>query len=116
MARRSKTRSSKRAAPLDGLDIVFKALANADRRTILEVIRFQPRTTSELCEQLPNLDRCTVMLHLRVLETARLLLTSRKGRCKFHIMNVEPVQRLYEDWIKRNLTPAKPTPAQNDSQ
>ncbi|MFO0815671.1 MAG: helix-turn-helix domain-containing protein [Gemmatales bacterium] len=116
MARRSKTRSSTRAAPLDGLDIVFKALANADRRTLLELVRTRPRTTAELCDHLPELDRCTVMLHLQVLETARLLLTSRKGRCKFHIMNVEPVKRLYEDWIKRNLMPAKPTPHKNDSQ
>ncbi len=106
MARRKKARTKAVASPADSLDLVFKALANAERRLLLEVVRTQPRTTSELCEQLPDLDRCTVMLHLRVLESARLLTTRKEGRCKLHTMNVEPVQLLYDGWIKRNLQPA----------
>jgi DNA-binding transcriptional ArsR family regulator len=106
MARRKKARSKAVASPADPLDLVFKALANAERRLLLEVVRRQPRTSSELCEQLPDLDRCTVMLHLRVLESAQLLTTKKVGRCKLHTMNVEPVQRLYDGWIKRNLQPA----------
>lgn len=105
MARRRKALSKAVASPTDSLDLVFKALANAERRLLLEVVRAQPRTTSELCEQLPDLDRCTVMLHLRVLESAQLLVTRKEGRCKFHTMNLEPVQRLYDGWIKRNLQP-----------
>lgn len=106
MAQRKKARSTAVASPTDPLDLIFKALANADRRLLLEVVRRQPRTTSELCDQLPDLDRCTVMLHLRVLETARLLTTRKEGRCKLHTMNVEPVQLLYENWIKCNMQPA----------
>lgn len=106
MARRNKARSKAVVSPADSLDLVFKALANAERRLLLEVVRTQPRTTSELCEQLPDLDRCTVMLHLRVLETAQLLITKKVGRCKLHTMNVEPVQRLHDGWIKRNLQSA----------
>jgi DNA-binding transcriptional ArsR family regulator len=106
MARRKKARSKALALPTYPLDLVFKALANAERRLLLELVRNQPRTTSELCEKLPDLDRCTVMLHLRVLETAQLLVTKKVGRCKLHTMNVEPVQRLYDGWIKRNLQAA----------
>jgi len=61
-------------------DLVFKALAGADRRKILDLLRDAPMTTGEIGKRLPSLDRTTVMQHLRVLERARLIITHEKGR------------------------------------
>ncbi|HQR05946.1 MAG TPA: helix-turn-helix transcriptional regulator [Gemmatales bacterium] len=87
-------------------DLVFKALANRDRRAMLDLVQEQPRMTTEFCDHLSDLDRCTVMLHLRVLEEAELLITKRQGRCKLHYLNVVPVQHVYERWIKAYAQPA----------
>ena len=87
-------------------DLVFKALANRDRRAMLDYVQVQPRMTSEFCDHLSDLDRCTVMLHLRVLEDAELLITKKQGRCKLHYLNVVPFQRVYERWIKAYAQPA----------
>ncbi len=49
-------------------DLVFKALAGADRRKMLDLLRDAPMTTGAIAGELPWLDRTTVMLHLGVLE------------------------------------------------
>ena len=90
----------------DADDHVFKALANADRRRILDVIQVEPQTTGALCDALPHLDRCTVMLHLRTLEAADLIISKKKGRCRWNYLNVVPIQRVYQRWIKTYAQPA----------
>ena len=84
---------------------VFKALANTDRRKILDALREAPRTTSDLCEALPRLDRTTVMQHLRVLESARLIITQKRGRVRWNYLDVSPIQRVYSRWIKDYAAP-----------
>src|SRR5690554_323644 len=58
-------------------DRVFKALASPVRRRMLDALRERSRTTGSLCASLPDLDRTTVLQHLRVLEGAGLV-TGRK--------------------------------------
>ena len=84
---------------------VFKALANADRRKILDELRVAPRSTSDLCEALPRLDRTTVMQHLRVLEGARLVITQKRGRVRWNYLDVAPIQSVYNRWIKDYAAP-----------
>ena len=67
----------KQAAPLDQDDLVFKALAGADRRKILDLLRDAPMTTGELGKRLTWLDRTTVMQHLKVLENSRLIISKK---------------------------------------
>ena len=57
----------------DADDRVFKALASATRRRMLDELKVSPRTTGELCAALPDLDRTTVLQHLRVIERAALV-------------------------------------------
>ena len=99
-----KSRKRKRRGAInktDGKDdLVFKALSNADRRRILDLVREAPRTTGDICEAIPGLDRCTVMLHIKSLEAADLLLTKKRGRFRWNYLNVEPIQRVYNRWIK----------------
>ena len=67
-----------RTAISEQQDRVFRALASHHRRAILDVLRDQPLTTGALCAQFPDLDRCTVMQHLKVLEGADLIIAERK--------------------------------------
>ena len=83
----------------DGLDAVFKALANPIRRAICDALRLRPLTTKQLCAAFAELDRTTVMMHLRVLEDAGLVVPVRKGRERFNYLDAMPIQAIHERWI-----------------
>lgn len=83
----------------DQVDRVFKALAASVRRQILDDLRDQPLTTGTLCAHFPELDRCTVMQHLKVLEEAELVIAVRKGRERWNHLNPLPIHEIHERWI-----------------
>ena len=83
----------------DQFDRIFKALAHQVRRQILDDLRDQPLTTGTLVAHFPELDRCTVMQHLKVLEDADLVIPVRKGRERWNHLNVAPIQEIHERWI-----------------
>ena len=87
-------------------DLVFKALSNADRRKILDLIRESPKTTGDICAAIVKLNRCTVMLHLKTLEAADLIIAKKRGRFRWNYLNVTPIQRIYNRWIKDYAQPA----------
>jgi DNA-binding transcriptional ArsR family regulator len=80
-------------------DKVFRALASSHRRAILDALRDQPLTTGSLCAQFPELDRCTVMQHLKVLEAADLVIAERRGRERWNHLNPIPIHAIHERWI-----------------
>jgi DNA-binding transcriptional ArsR family regulator len=80
-------------------DRIFKALANQVRRQILDDLKDQPLTTGTLCSHFPELDRCTVMQHLKVLEEAELVIAVRKGRERWNHLNPLPIHEIHERWI-----------------
>ena len=86
-------------SPSEKQDRVFRALGNAHRRAILDTLRDQPLTTGALCEQFPDLDRCTVMQHLKVLESADLVQVERRGRERWNHLNPLPIHDIHERWI-----------------
>lgn len=85
---------------------VIKAIASADRRRILDLLRDEPRTTGAICSELPWLNRCTVMQHLSVLEKARLIITRKEGRYRWNYLDVSPIQRFHERWIQAYTAPS----------
>ncbi|WP_337181739.1 metalloregulator ArsR/SmtB family transcription factor [Shinella sp.] len=82
-------------------DAVFKALANGKRRQMLDAIRDAPLTTGALCERFAEMDRCTVMQHLKVLEEAELVIPRREGRERWNHLNALPIQAIHDRWISR---------------
>ena len=96
----------KRGTPLEQDDLVFKALAGADRRNILDLLRDAPMTTGDISKKLPWLDRTTVMQHLGVLERARLIISKKEGRCRWNYLDVGPIQRIHERWIEAYAMPS----------
>ncbi len=99
-------RRKQQETPLEQDDLVFKALAGADRRKILDLLRDAPMTTGELGKRLSWLDRTTVMQHLRVLEKARLIISKKEGRCRWNYLDVSPIQRIHERWIQAYAMPS----------
>ena len=83
----------------DDLDAVFKALANPLRRAICDALKLRPLTTKQLAANFPQLDRTTVMLHLRVLEEAGLVVPVKRGRERFNHLDAMPIQAIHERWI-----------------
>jgi DNA-binding transcriptional ArsR family regulator len=86
-------------APSARFDAVFKALGHATRRTILDTLRDQPLTTGALVDMFADLDRCTVMQHLKVLEEAGLIEVERRGRERWNHLNPLPIHDIHERWI-----------------
>jgi len=81
------------------MDAVFKALADASRRKLLdELFKRNGQTLSELCEHL-DMTRQAVTKHLVLLEEANLVAIVWRGREKLHYLNPVPLQEIYERWI-----------------
>jgi DNA-binding transcriptional ArsR family regulator len=83
----------------DSLDPVWKALSDPTRRTILDVLRDRPRTTTEIVERFSRLSRFGVMKHLEVLRQAQLVSTREAGRQRVNSLNVVPIRQIYERWV-----------------
>lgn len=87
-------------------NLIWDALANDTRRQILDLLKDKPRTTGEIAMKFRSLDRCTVMLHLKVLTDAGLVIPKREGKFRWNHLNVEPIQRIYERWLSTYAQPA----------
>jgi DNA-binding transcriptional ArsR family regulator len=86
---------------LDKTDLLFKALADPSRRTLLDLLHTHDgRTLNDLCEHL-DMTRQGVTQHLDVLEAANLVVTLKRGREKLHFLNPVPLQQIYDRWIAK---------------
>ena len=80
-------------------DAVFRALADASRRLLLDRLhRENGQTLGELCQGL-DMTRQAVAKHLAILEQANLVATRRQGREKLHFINPVPINEIAERWI-----------------
>jgi DNA-binding transcriptional ArsR family regulator len=83
------------------MDEVFKALADASRRSLLDRLHGRAgQTLNELCNGL-DMSRQAVTKHLTILEEANLVTTFRHGREKLHYLNPVPIHQVGERWIRK---------------
>lgn len=83
------------------LNDVFKALADASRRKLLDSLRENNgQTLTELSTHL-SMTRQAVTKHLVILEEADLVTTVWHGREKLHYLNPMPIHEIYERWISK---------------
>jgi len=81
------------------MDAVFKALADASRRELLDRLYAENgQTLNELCARLA-MTRQAVSKHLGILEEANLVAAVRRGREKLHYLNPVPIHEIGERWI-----------------
>jgi DNA-binding transcriptional ArsR family regulator len=86
------------------MDDVFRALADASRRELLDrLFEKNGETLNELCERLAatgaSMTRQAVSKHLAILEGANLVATVKRGREKLHYLNPVPIHEIAERWI-----------------
>ncbi len=79
--------------------MIWKALADPTRRSILNKLKTAPRTTGELSAEFGHLSRFAIMKHLGVLEKAELIKTKREGKFRWNYINTKPIQSTYEQWV-----------------
>jgi DNA-binding transcriptional ArsR family regulator len=84
-------------------DLVWRALADATRRAILDELARRPHTTGELAERFQPLCRTNVMKHLDMLVDANLVVVRREGRTRWNYLNPVPIQRVCDRWVSRHV-------------
>src|SRR6202012_202998 len=83
------------------MDEVFKALADASRRSLLDRLHARNgQTLNELCDGLA-MTRQAVTKHLAIFEAANLVTTNKDGREKLHYLNPVPIHQIGERWIRK---------------
>lgn len=80
---------------------MFRALADANRRQLLDRLHHRNgQTLGELCQGL-EMTRQAVAKHLAILEAANLVSWQRNGREKLHFINPMPIHDIAERWISK---------------
>ena len=83
------------------MDEVFKALADASRRELLDRLRADNgQTLGDLCARL-DMTRQAVSKHLALLEEANLVAVVWRGREKLHYLNPVPIHDIADRWIAK---------------
>lgn len=83
----------------DGMDLVFKALADRTRRLLLDRLhRLNGQTLTELCGHL-DMTRQSATQHVDILQRANLVTVVHRGRERLHYLNPVPIHEIDERWI-----------------
>jgi predicted transcriptional regulator len=84
--------------PDDELDTLFAALANRERRRMLDLLQAQPGLTVVALAQHFAMSSVGVLKHVKVLEAAGLVLAHKQGRERRLFFNAMPIQTVYDRW------------------
>ena len=87
------------------MDVVFRALADPTRRSLLDELFAEDGQTLSALERRFPMSRIGVMKHLRVLEQAGLVTTKRRGREKLHFLNPVPIRLVHDRWVSKYAEP-----------
>ena len=71
------------------IKMIWKALNDPTRRSILTLLKQAPHTTGEISQQYGHLSRYAIMKHLAVLEEAQLIYSRRKGKYRWNYLNAQ---------------------------
>jgi DNA-binding transcriptional ArsR family regulator len=84
------------------MDHVFKALADPNRRALLDQLHHRNgQTLSQLCRHL-QMTRQGITKHLGLLINADLVVPLWRGREKLHFLNPVPLKQISERWIDKH--------------
>ena len=77
------------------MDSAFKALADPNRRKVLELLKEKDMSVSELLEHF-EITQASLSHHLDVLKRAELVIAERKGQFIFYSLNIS----VFEGFLK----------------
>ncbi len=83
------------------MDEVFKALADPSRRKILDLLRDHPGMNVNDLSNHFTFSRFATMKHLRILESAKLVVGKKEWKDKRLYLNAVPIRSIYERWISK---------------
>ena len=83
----------------DDLDPVFRALASANRRRLLDRLHSENGLTQRALQKGTGMTQQAVAQHLTILQAAHLVSAMRQGREKLHYLNPMPLQAIADRWI-----------------
>ncbi len=87
------------------MDAVFRALADATRRELLDELFREDGQSLGALERRFEMSRFGVMKHLKQLEEAGLVVTRRRGREKLHFLNPVPIRLVHDRWVSKYAEP-----------
>ena len=83
------------------MDAVFRALADPNRRKLLDHLHLRNgQTLKQLCQDV-SMTRQAVTKHLALLKKADLVIPLWRGREKLHYLNPVPLYRISERWMDK---------------
>jgi DNA-binding transcriptional ArsR family regulator len=80
------------------MDRVFAALADPNRRRILDILKKSPGSSLGEVAAHFDMSRIGVLKHVDVLEEAGLVVSRREGRSRLLHLNTVPIQLIYDRW------------------
>lgn len=80
---------------------LFKALGDATRQDILELLEDHERNVNELCEACENITQPTISHHLQILRHCNLVVRRRKGKMIYYSINKKVLRNGFEVFIER---------------
>jgi DNA-binding transcriptional ArsR family regulator len=87
---------------LSRADLVFGALADPTRRSILELLREREHMIAgEIADRFPRMSRPAVSKHLRVLREAGLVRSEERGREHRYALDARPLADLQRGWLEQ---------------
>jgi uncharacterized protein YndB with AHSA1/START domain/DNA-binding transcriptional ArsR family regulator len=87
-------------------DLVFRALADPTRRLVLDrLFDVGGLSLGKLVAAVHGMSRFGVMKHVRVLESAGLVVTRKVRRERLHYLNPVPVQLIHDRWVSKYTQP-----------
>ena len=90
---------------MDGVDPVFRALADPTRRALLDELFVRDGQTLVALTARHEMTRIAVAKHLKILEDAGLVVTRRRGREKLHYLNPVPIRLVHDRWVSKYTEP-----------
>jgi len=79
-------------------EVVFRAIADPTRRDILTLLRGRRHTVGEIARNF-RASRPSISKHLRLLRSAGLVITHRKGTSRICELDAKPL-RAVNDWLR----------------
>jgi ArsR family transcriptional regulator len=79
------------------MNIIFKALNDATRREILELLREKEMTAGEIAEKF-NISWPSVSHHLDILKQSKLVLSEKDGQYVYYTLNTTVVDEILK-WV-----------------
>lgn len=81
---------------------IWKALADPNRRHIIDLVSKQSLTTGQIVDSFDDIGRTGVMKHIAILEAAELIQVQREGKLRWNTFNPDPMLKACLPWLERH--------------